>query len=135
MASSNWRGSSTSWSGVISTYLRVAGWGRRSTGVWIVGQRGPRLNASAYLDARTRTKTKYRDLSTAQRTMRPSVATTPASKCARWGPGCFGRDDVCLGWVREQATARVKAAISVISSDVTECPWVTKNETDRTSGP
>src|SRR6266702_2541205 len=42
------------------------------------------------------TKTKYRDLSTSQRTVRLSVATTPASKCARWGPGCYGRDDVVL---------------------------------------
>src|SRR5258708_18698364 len=50
-------------------------------------------------------KDEIQDLSTAQRTIRPSVATTPASKCTRWGPGCSGRDDVCFGLGgRKQAT-------------------------------
>src|SRR6266851_6708291 len=51
--------------------------------------------------ATTTAKTKYRDLSAAQRTVRLSVTSTPASKCARWGPGCFGRDDVGF-WVDEE---------------------------------
>src|SRR6266851_6177108 len=68
-----------------------------------------------YLDTRTGTKTKYRDLSTAQRTIRPSVATTPANKCARWGPRSSGRDDVCFGLGgREQATTKTFSVASEV---------------------
>src|SRR6266851_7952817 len=47
---------------------------------------------TATAKAKTTAKTKYRDLSTA------------AAKCA-----AFGRDDVCYGAEREQATARTTA--------------------------
>src|SRR6266567_2969208 len=51
-----------------------------------------RTTATAKAKARAGAKTKYRDLSTA------------AAKCA-----AFGRDDVCCGAEKEQATARAKA--------------------------
>src|SRR5258708_5350707 len=56
------------------------------------------LKVLAQLDARTRTKTKYRDLSTAQRTIRPSVA--PVEMTFGW----FGRGEVCFGLGGREAT-------------------------------
>src|SRR6266851_2329444 len=54
---------------------------------------------TARTTATARAKTKYRDLSTA------------AAKCA-----AFGRDDVCWGADREQATARTKATATATTT-------------------
>src|SRR5216683_3004404 len=78
----------------------------------------PMLKSWRSSDTRTRTKTKYRDLSTTQRTIRPSVASVEMTFV--W----VGRDDVCfgLGW-GEQATRAIHQTLREEDAEPLDVSW------------